>query len=359
MVEGHEVSGERGAVAAGPEETARIGARVLAQGGNAMDAAAATCMACCMFRPDATGVGGYVCCGLVLEGATGRVWSVDANATAPAAAHEDLYDVLPIRDGAPAINEQEYDCSVRDDANVHGPLAIGPPGMMAGMGIVWERWGRLSWRDIVAPSLRVLADGFPFGRLASVIRNHEAVIRRCEASVRHLMPDGQPPAEDDVWHRPDMEKTLERIAEAGWRDFYDGEIGRAIADSVAASGGVLTRRDMASYEPRVAAPYSTSYRGADIHAAILPNGGLSCLQALNMMECLEPLPADTPAYWHRWAEVLKLVWRDRLLYLGDPDFVARGCRHDTCGNRMIGVIPIIPRSVVRRIPLHIDGRAVR
>ena len=321
MLEGKEVVSRKGAVAAGPEEAARIGARILEQGGNAMDAAAAACMGCCMFLPHATGLGGYVCCGLVLEGSTGRVWSLDANAVAPAGAHETMYQVGRVGDSAGAINESEYRCSVKDNANVHGPLAIGPPGMMAGMGTLWERWGQLKWEDIVAPSFKVLSDGFPIAVVANSVRHNEAAIRRCEASVRHLMPEGRLPEPEDIWHRPDTEKTLQRISDAGWRDFYEGEIGHKIADQVGECGGILTREDMASYRPRVTEPYRIAYRNAEVSAAILPNGGLSSLQALNMMDCLDPVAKDTPAFWHRWAEVLKRVWRDRLLYLGDPDFV--------------------------------------
>ena len=352
MVEGKEVVCCRGAVAAGPEEAARIGARILEQGGNAMDAAAAACMACCMFWPHATGVGGYVCCGLVLEGGRNRVWSLDANAVAPAGAHEGLYQVGPTGDDLSGINETEYGCSVKDNANVHGPLAIGPPGMMAGMGTLWERWGKLPWEEIVAPSLRVLSDGFPFGVLASAVRNNEAAIRKCEASVQHLMPEGRLPEAEDIWHRPDMEKTLVRIAAAGWRDFYEGEIGRRIADDVAACGGILTREDMASYRPRVTPPYRTMYRDAEIFAAILPNGGLSCLQALNMIDCLDPMPKDTPAFWHRWAEVLKRVWRDRLLYLGDPDFT------DVPIERLLSKEYAAGRvEAIRQFPDHVDRLA--
>ena len=349
MVEGKEVISRKGAVAAGPEEAARIGARILERGGNAMDAAAAACMACCMFWPHATGVGGYVCCGLVLEGDTGRVWSLDANSVAPAGAHEGMYRVGPVGDGPPGINENEYNCSVKDNANVHGPLAIGPPGMMAGMGTLWERWGKLAWGDIVAPSLEVLSDGFPFGAVAHAVRNNEGAIRRCEASVRHLMPEGRLPDPGDIWHRPDMEKTLAHISQAGWRDFYEGEIGRGIADNVAGCGGVLTREDMASYWPRVTEPYRITYRNAEVSAAILPNGGLSCLQALNMMDCLDPVPEDTRLFWHRWAEVLKRVWRDRLLYLGDPDFV------DVPVERLLGKEYAAGRvESIRQFPDHVD-----
>ena len=321
MVEGKEVLSTRGAVAAGPEEAARVGAGVLDRGGNAMDAAAATSLACCMLQPQSTGVMGYVLCALVLDGRTGKVWSLDANSIAPASASETMYDVIRMHGGPKGINENEYLCSVRDNANVHGPQAVGPPGMMAGMGVLWERWGRLKWSDIVTPTLALLENGFPFGSTAAAIRNLEPVIRRFPATEKHLMPQGRLPAADDVWHRQDMEKSLTRACEAGWRDFYDGEIGRKIANHVGSTGGALTREDMANYEPRVTAPYETMYRDASVYAAILPNGGLTALQVLNMLECFEPETDDTVTYWHRLAEVLKLAWRDRLLYMGDPDHV--------------------------------------
>ena len=98
MVEGTEVLSKIGAVAAGPPGAARIGAKILSDGGNAMDAAAATCLACCMLHPVATGLGGYILAAVVLEAKTGKVWSLDANSPAPSAAHEQMYDILPMRE---------------------------------------------------------------------------------------------------------------------------------------------------------------------------------------------------------------------------------------------------------------------
>ena len=191
MTEGNEVSSTLGVVAANPPEAARVGARILAQGGNAMDAASAASMACCMLQPMSTGVGGYVCCGVALEGESGRAWSVDANSIAPAAAHERMFEVLPPEEGKGPINEREYACTVKDNANVYGPLAVGAPGMMAGMGIVWERWGKLKWDEIVAPSLKLLADGFPYAAVAGAITSKEAIIRNFPATAQHLMPEGK------------------------------------------------------------------------------------------------------------------------------------------------------------------------
>src|SRR5262245_6728477 len=116
MVEGYEVIASQGVVATGPAEAARAGGRIFVGGGNAMDAAAAACLACAVLEPQAVDLGGYVAAGVVLEGPTGRVWSIDANSVAPAAAHESMYEVLPPAPGMPGINELEYGCSVRGDA---------------------------------------------------------------------------------------------------------------------------------------------------------------------------------------------------------------------------------------------------
>ncbi|MBT3376718.1 MAG: hypothetical protein HN742_42420 [Lentisphaerae bacterium] len=320
MIEGTEVIASRGVVAANPPEAARVGARILEAGGNAMDAASAASMACCMLQPHSTGIGGYVCCAVVLEGATGQIWSVDANSIAPAAAHERMYELVPMPKTGGGLNQKEYDCCVKDSANVHGPLAIGPPGMMAGMGIVWERWGKLSWPEIVAPSRKLCADGFPYASVAGAIRGLEDTIRKFPHTAAHLMPNGVVPGPEDIWHRPHMEKTLEHVAEAGWRDFYDGELGHKIADHIQESGGILTRQDMANYEPRVTAPYAITYNGATVSTPILTNGAITCLEILNLLECFDVPDEDTPEYWHLYAEILKLAWRDRLRYLADPEF---------------------------------------
>lgn len=322
MIESHEVTSNLGVVAANPPDAARIGARIFEAGGNAFDAAVAASMACCVLRPNQTGVGGYVCAAVVREGKTGRVWSVDSNGIAPAAAHEKMFEVLPAGDGAGDawLNESEYHCSVKDHANVYGPLSVTVPGMMAGMGIIHEKWGRVPWRNVVTPSIELCERGFEYEEVAHAVMRHEKAIRRFPYSAKHVMPHGTLPAPSDRWHGVDLEKTLARVASAGWRDFYDGEIGRKIADHILELGGILTREDMAKFQPRITPPYSTRYRGATVSAAILPNGGISCLQALNLLECLE-LPAEESAeYWHLLVEVLKLVWRDRLNHLADPQF---------------------------------------
>lgn len=352
MIEGTEVISKVGAVAAGPPGAARAGARIFAEGGNAMDAAAAACLACCMLSPAATGLGGYVLAAVVLEGKSGKVWSLDANSPAPAAAYEEMYDILPMREQPKGINENEYLCSVRDDANIYGPLSIAIPGQMAGMGALWERWGRLTWPKVVEPSLALAEEGFPYDdHLATRIRADEAIIRKYKHTAAYLMPEGKPPSPDDIWHMPHMTKTLERLAKKGWQDFYRGEIGKKIADSVHAAGGLLTRADMASYEPRITEAYTTTYREAAIYGPILPNGCISSMQILNMLDCFD-MPSDNSVeYWHLMAETLKLAWRDRLLYLGDPEFI------DVPVNRLLDKNYAAGRvETIRQFPDAVDNR---
>ncbi|MGH9522925.1 MAG: gamma-glutamyltransferase family protein [Terriglobales bacterium] len=321
MIEGKEITVSKGAVATEAPEAARIGARILERGGNAMDAAAATCLALGVLMPFYVDVGGYACSGVVLDAKSGQVWSLDSNSTAPAAAHESMYQVIPKIPGKVGLNENEYYCSVKDDSNIYGPLAAAPPGFMAGVGMLWEKWGRLKWPEIVEPCIALVQNGFPYDENAMEIERRLPVIRQFEHTYRMLMPEGRVPKAEDIWHRPDLDKTFEHLARSGWRDYYEGELGRRIGDYISSTRGVMTRADMAAFQARVTEPLQSSYRGAPVFGPILPNGSLSAMQILNMLDCFDPLPMQDALYWHRLAEILKLGWRDRLQYAADPDFV--------------------------------------
>jgi gamma-glutamyltranspeptidase/glutathione hydrolase len=315
-------------------------------GGNAMDAAAAACAAACMLEPHSVDLGGYVCCAVVLEGKTGRVYNVDANSVAPAAARADMYRVLAKGPGA-GINENEYQCSVENNANVNGPLAVGVPGVMAGIGRLHEKWGRARWESILQPSLELLDRGFPYRSVAGAIRARESVIRTLPETAKHLMPEGKLPSPDDRWRRRGMETTLRRLAQAGWRDFYQGELGRRIADHVRDLGGILTRDDMKRFDPRIVSPYESTFRGARIYSGVLANGGLSVAQLLNMWECLPAAPLTEAIYWQQLAEAGKLAWRDRLRWFGDGADPARYLSKDYAAGR-VEHLRQFPRSVDRQ-----------
>jgi gamma-glutamyltranspeptidase/glutathione hydrolase len=344
--EGREAQGSYGVAATEPAPAVRAAARIFSEGGNAFDAAVAAGLAACMIEPQMVDVGGYVCCAVVLVGKTGQIHCLDANSISPAAAKDGMYQVLPKGPGR-AINENEYHCSVRDDANINGPLAVGVPGVLGGFGRMHEKWGRAKWPSLFQPALEMLDQGMTFGSVANAVRAREAVIRKLPAAQKHLMPEGRLPKSDEKWHRRDMEKTLARLAQTGWRDFYEGELGRRIADHVQSLGGILTREDMKRFDPRIVAPYETTFRGARVFSGVLANGGLSVAQLLNMWEQLPKASMSDVVYWHTLAEAGKLAWRDRLRYFGDGASPLRFMSKDYAMGR-VETLRNYPRSVDRQ-----------
>jgi gamma-glutamyltranspeptidase/glutathione hydrolase len=163
----------------------------------------------------------------------------------------------------------------------------------------------LPWTEIVAPA-RTLVEGQRYSLVRSDVEPKREVIARYPSTAALLLQDDEP------WLRPDLARTLDRLAAAGWRDFYDGEIGRAIADFVQSQGGILTRADMAAFAPRITDPLSSQYREAAVHTAIAPNGGFSVLAALRDLERFPPLPDSDPEYWDRMAQTLQRMWTARL-----------------------------------------------
>lgn len=348
MPESHRIVDATGVVAAHPLPAARAGATILRAGGNAFDAAVAAGVVCGLLEPNQTGLGGYVLSAVVRIGATGELWSVDANGPAPAAARPDMFRVLPPDKHHPpvAINEQEYGCTVAGNANVHGPLAVSVPGLIGGLGTISERWGKLPWADLLAPGVQLLTTGFPYGPVAAAIRQNHAAIQQFPETVAYLMPAGRLPTPEETWHCPQLLDALRHLASRGWRDWYTGELAGRMADHIQALGGLLTRADLAAFQPRVTAPYQVTYRGATVAGAILANGSITPLQALLMMQHLELPASDTPHYFHLLAEILKLVWRDRLAYLGDDSpAAARLLDPAYAAGRIEGL---------RQFPAHVD-----
>jgi gamma-glutamyltranspeptidase/glutathione hydrolase len=317
-----EVASDRGVVSAWPRQASAIGAELIAAGGNAMDAAAAAALACCVTRPEMTGIAGYLLAAVVLDGSTGAVSALDSSSTAPAGAHAAMYDVGPPRKSPIGINEDEYLCSVGEDANLYGGSSVATPGVLAGIGALWEQWGTLPWSSIVEPSIALVERGIPYAELTvRMLAEMAPVLATHPEAARVLMPEGSIPDVGDVWRRPDMAETLRQICDHGWRHGYDGELAERIVDAVQADGGVLTMSDMANFAPRISEPYRTTFRDAEVFGPTLPSGAITSLQILNLLDTLPVKSDDTVEYWHQLAEVLKFGWRDRLMSLGDPDFV--------------------------------------
>jgi gamma-glutamyltranspeptidase/glutathione hydrolase len=301
-----------GMVVASQADATRAGVEMLEAGGNAVDAAVATGFALCVSQPFSTGIGGGAF--ILIRLADGSVFAVDARETAPAAAEREMY----LRPG------------VAQRASLLGPLAVATPGLVAGFALVQERWGTLPLARVLEPAIRLAEQGFAIGpyhaRMLEGLRASGLAARLGEETLQIQFPPAGARAEPG-WRlrQPDLARTLRKLAAQGEGAFYRGEIGAAIAEQQAKSGGLVTRADLAAYAPKLRPALRGSYRGLEVISFPPPSsGGVVLLEALGILEGfdLAALGAGSSASLHRIAEAMKLAFADRAALLGDPDFVA-------------------------------------
>jgi gamma-glutamyltranspeptidase/glutathione hydrolase len=286
----------------------RAGAEMFEAGGNAIDAAVAATFALGVAQPMSTGIGGGSF--LLIRLADGRAIALDARETAPAAATHDLY----LKEGLPPR------------ASTLGGLAIGTPGMVAGLALAVEKYGTLPLDVILAPAIRAAEEGVLVGayhaRFIQYLRRPELVARFPE-TARIQFPEGA--GAGTIKRQPELAETLRAIAEKGPRAFYEGEIAEAIVQASAAHGGILSLEDLASYRPRLREPVRGSYRGLELLTFPPPSsGGVTLLEVLNVLEGfdLASSGAGSSESIHKIAEAMKLAFADRAVHLGDPDFAS-------------------------------------
>ena len=300
-------TGTGGAVAAAEETAARVGIDILKRGGNATDAAVAVAFALAVTWPEAGNLGGG---GFwISRDAGGRVLVLDFRETAPRAARRDLFTRSV--DGA------------RPPSSTEGPLASGVPGSVAGLALAHRRGGRLSWRSVVDPAVRLARDGFVVTETVSrsIAEEHDRLSHDGE-TAKIFLPGGAPPAAGALWKQPDLAKTLEAIRDRGADGFYRGRIAREIAAGQERDGGLISRGDLARYQAKVRPALKFRFGNADIFTTPAPSSGPvlaeMALLAKNVgVEKLKPRDASSA---HLLAEIEKRAFRDRNRYLGDPSF---------------------------------------
>ncbi len=297
----------------GHPEAARVGAEVLAGGGNAVDAAVAAALTAGVVAVHQCGIGGY---GghLVIAPADGsKVTAIDFNSAAPAAARADMFPL-------------DKDGAVKGRVNQLGWLAAGVPGTLAGLQLALDRYGTQPFRKLVQPAIRFARDGFPVGKnLAAAIRASRPQLAKDPASARLLLPDGAPPPAGSTFRNPDLADLLQSLAERNSVDaFYRGDIARRIAAAFHKHGGLVTEADLAAYRAREVEPLHFAWRGYTVATAPLTAGGLTVLEGLAILQALEweKRPADDPRTLRARLEALRIAWDDRLRWLGDPAQVA-------------------------------------
>ncbi|HLH76772.1 MAG TPA: gamma-glutamyltransferase [Candidatus Binataceae bacterium] len=319
---------ENGCVVAAQPLAAQAGAQILADGGNAVDAAVATAFALAVVEPMMSGLGGGGALLVDLANGGGQ-HGIDFHPRAPMAASPSMFALDRARSSVGMYGWP----AVVDDANLLGHRAAGVPGAVAGLCRALEKWGRLSLAQVMAPAIELAQEGFePDWFLSAMVAADGREIRRWPALAQVFLPDGLPPPARirsylaaPRLRQPDLARTLHRIASQGAAEFYHGETAQLIVDEMARRGGLLGRADLAAYRPiEYDGLREVSYRQITISSIPSPNGATTMLQALNLLEGFDLAGEGflSAAALHLIAEAQRLAFADRFAHLTDPAVAA-------------------------------------
>lgn len=308
-VSGRTLQSGVGLVVADSELASEAGMAILKRGGNAIDAAIATAFALSVVDQASSGLGGGGFM-VIYRAQDRKSFALDFRETAPQASKRELY----MKDGkaVPSLS-------------LTGALAVAVPGEVAGLIEAQKRFGTLSLPVLMAPAIRLAADGFPLdAALRVAIERQQANMKRFPNLGRIYMPKGDSPKEGEIIRQAELATTLKAIAQEGAAVFYNGWIGEAIVETIRKDGGEMTLDDLKNYRPVWRAPLIGSYRNRTVITMPPPSsGGVALLTMLNILEGrkLDQLQHNSAAYLHLVAETMKHAFADRAQFLGDPDFV--------------------------------------
>ncbi len=294
-------------MAAEEETAARVGIDILRQGGNATDAAVAIAFALAVTWPEAGNLGGG---GFwISRDARGRVLAIDFRETAPRRARRDLFQAAT--GGRPPPSSTE------------GPAASGVPGSAAGLALAHRRAGRLPWKTVIAPAVKLARDGFPMtANISDSIAAHREALAKDPETAHIFLPGGAPPVPGTLFRQPELARTLLAIRDRGEDGFYRGETARAFEEGQRRIGGLISRGDLGRYEAKVRRPIRFRFAGADIFTTPAPSSGpvLAEMALAAGRVGRERLVSPGAAGMHLIAEIEKRAFRDRNRWLGDPTF---------------------------------------
>jgi len=283
------------------------GHEILAAGGNAFDAAIAVSSVLAVVEQTSSGIGGGAFW-LIRRASDGYETMIDGREMAPGRATTDMY-----------VNA---DGSVNRDLALNGPLAAAIPGEVAGYAHLAEHYGRLPLAVSLQPAIRIAREGFPvYTKFHNMLEWSEKNMRRWPAATAAFLPDGKMPEMGQVIKLPDLAVVLEKIAAEGRDAFYKGEIAQRLVDGVNAAGGIWSMEDLAAYTVKEREPIRTTYQGYELVTAPPPSsGGIAIAEILNILEPFDLIKLGKVQRTHLVVEAMRRAYRDRALYLGDPDF---------------------------------------
>ncbi|MCZ6503464.1 MAG: gamma-glutamyltransferase [Gammaproteobacteria bacterium] len=301
------MSSKNGMVVSGNAISSEIGIEVLREGGGAVDAAVATAFALAVTSPSGGNIGGGGF--LVYRSHKGDAIAYDFRELAPSGSHPNMWLV----DGQYSYEKHHL-----------SPYAVGVPGTVKGLHLAWRDHGRLPWKRLVEPAIKLAEEGITV--TLGLARSLEGALPRMKkypASMAQFSNKGKPFEAGHVLKQIDLANTLQRIANKGPDGFYKGKTATLIVKEIEANGGLITLEDLANYKAKRRVPIKGNYRGYDIISMPPPSsGGTALVEMLNILEGFNLAESGfgTRVTLHRMTEAMRRAYHDRARFMGDPDF---------------------------------------
>lgn len=301
----HAANLEGGAVAAPDQYGAQVAADILKKGGNAVDAAVATAFTLAVTYPEAGNIGGGGFMTLFIDG---KPYFLDYREVAPKAATRNMY-----------LDEKG---EVIENLSLVGARAAGVPGTVMGLWEAHQKFGKLPWSELLTPAIGYAKNGFKVAAKQYQYRNDAQGMFKTATNFNDYFGNMKV---GELFKQPEMAQTLERIADKGVSEFYQGKTADLLVAQMQADKGLITKQDLKDYQAVWREPMAVSWRGNVVYTAPPPSsGGVALAQLLGIKENraadFKGVAHNSAQYIHLLAEIEKRVFADRADYLGDPGF---------------------------------------
>ncbi|AZD52667.1 Gamma-glutamyltranspeptidase [Pseudomonas chlororaphis subsp. aurantiaca] len=296
---------EGGAVAAPNQYGADVAAQILKKGGNAVDAAVATAFTLAVTYPEAGNIGGGGFMTLFIDG---KPYFLDYRETAPKAATRDMY-----------LNEKG---EVIENLSLVGARAAGVPGTVMGLWEAHKKFGKLPWSELITPAVGYAKNGFKVADKQYQYREDALKLFKDSTNFGDYFGSMK---SGEIFRQPELAATLERIADQGVKEFYEGKTADLLVAQMQADKGLITKQDLQDYKVAWREPLQVNWRGNTLYTAPPPSsGGVALAQLMTIKEertaDFKGVELNSAKYIHLLAEIEKRVFADRADYLGDPAF---------------------------------------
>ncbi len=302
--------GTNGIVVSSKIDATTIGIDILKKGGNAIDAAVAVGFALAVTHSGAGNIGGGGF--LVLRLSDGTVTTLDFRETAPMKSTHDMF--------------LDNNNNVVKGLSWSSILSSGVPGTVAGLGYIHEKYGQLTWEEVLYPSILLAKFGFPLDYYSVSVLNSKKYKNKLSAfsATKKIFTKDKDYQINEIFVQKDLSETLSRISKYGYKEFYFGKTADLLVSTVNSLGGIITHEDLRNYIPIEREPITFTYRDYNVFSMPLPSsGGITLSNILNQIENLDfnKIGYHSSDHVHYLVEAEKRAYADRALYLGDSDFV--------------------------------------